>query len=264
MCTWEQKNCEMNKCLSLVHLTSRIGPQSSGSDESLLGSSDAPKVTLIRRAPSRSPAPMLRKSFSANVGGIIHDMFDGRSVMDFPATRGSLLQGMKKIAVAFLVGLCVTTFAQDAVEPPDHGAYYKAKDGWQKLELLTATGNKVGAFSGVTITYLKPNSPVQLSDRRPVFYVKTTPDKEQQMSVAARTTVIVLLDNKDDHRELKVIKSGLFGAKAGYDKKRMPDVTMHSINNLMITITPNEDLAPGEYLLTWNSMGSVGYDFGIK
>jgi hypothetical protein len=90
--------------------------------------------------------------------------------------------------------------------------------------LLTATGNKVAALSGVTMTYLKPEAPVQLSDRRPVFYIKTTPDKEQQMAVAARTTVIVLLDKKNDHRELKVIKSGLFGAKAGYDKKRMPDV----------------------------------------
>jgi hypothetical protein len=26
--------------------------------------------------------------------------------------------------------------AQDSAEPPDHGAYYKAKDGWQKLEIL--------------------------------------------------------------------------------------------------------------------------------
>lgn len=152
---------------------------------------------------------------------------------------------MKRIAITVLVGLCVMSFAQDAVEPPDHGAYYKAKDGWQKLELLTATGNKVAAFSGVTMTYLKPEAPVQLSDRRPVFYIKTTPDKEQQMAVAARNTVIVLLDKKSDHRELKVIKSGLFGAKAGYDKKRMPDVTLHSVNSLMITITPNEDLAPG-------------------
>jgi hypothetical protein len=29
----EQKNYEMNKCLSLVHLTSRIGHQSGNSDE---------------------------------------------------------------------------------------------------------------------------------------------------------------------------------------------------------------------------------------
>lgn len=171
---------------------------------------------------------------------------------------------MKKIAIAMLLGLCVASFAQDAAEPPNHGAYYRAKDSWQKLQLLTATGNKVAAFSGVTVSYRGAEAPVQLLDRRPVFYIKTTPDKEQQMAVAARTTVIVLLSKKNDHRELQTIKSGLFGAKAGYDKKRMPGVALHSINNLMITVTPDQDLEPGEYLLTWNSTGGVGYDFGIK
>src|SRR5580698_7579118 len=43
----------MNKCLSLVHLTSRIGPQSSGSDESASRFLRCPKPYLIRRAPSR-------------------------------------------------------------------------------------------------------------------------------------------------------------------------------------------------------------------
>ena len=33
-CAWEQKNCEMNKCLSLVHLTSTVGHQSGNSDKS--------------------------------------------------------------------------------------------------------------------------------------------------------------------------------------------------------------------------------------
>ncbi len=171
---------------------------------------------------------------------------------------------MKKIAIAMLLGLCVVSFAQDAAEPPDHGAFYKTKDGWQKLELLRQSGVNAGAFSGVTVSYRGAEAPVQLLDRRPSFYIKTTPDKEALMARASRDTVIVLLNKKGDHRELQIIKSGLFGAKAGYDKKRMPDVALLSINNLMITITPNEDLAPGEYLLTWESMGSYGYDFGIK
>jgi hypothetical protein len=171
---------------------------------------------------------------------------------------------MKNIVIIVLLTLCVACFAQDGTESPDHGAFYKTKDGWQKLELLRQSGVKAGAFSGVTVSYRGAEAPVQLADRRPVFYLKTTPDKEAMMARASRDTVIVLLDKKDDHRELKVIKSGLFGAKAGYDKKRLPEVTLHSINSLMITITPNEDLAPGEYLLTWESMGGYGYDFGIK
>ncbi len=46
MCAWEQKNYEMNKCLSLVHLTSRIGSQSSGSDESTSWFLRCPKPDL--------------------------------------------------------------------------------------------------------------------------------------------------------------------------------------------------------------------------
>ncbi len=176
---------------------------------------------------------------------------------------------MKNVAIALLLGLCVAGFAQDVAEPPDHGAYYKAKDGWQKLELLTTTGsnihvNALTLHGGAKQIYRGAEAPVQLSDRRPVFYIKTTPDKEQQLAVAARDTVIVFLSKKEDHRELQTVKSGLTGVKSGMDKKLLPDVTLHSINNLMFTVTPNQDLAPGEYLLTWNAMGSVGYDFGIK
>ena len=46
MCAWEQKSYEMNKCLSLVHLTSRIGSQSSGSDESTSMVPQMPKPDL--------------------------------------------------------------------------------------------------------------------------------------------------------------------------------------------------------------------------
>jgi hypothetical protein len=176
---------------------------------------------------------------------------------------------MKNIVAVLLLGLCAVAFAQDAVEPPDHGAYYKTKDGWQKLELLTTSGSNVHVnaltlHGGNKQLYRGAEAPVQLSDRRPVFYIKTTPDKEQQLAIASRDTVIVLLTKKEDHRELQNIKTGLTGVKSGMDKKLLPDVTLHSVNNLMFTVTPNQDLAPGEYLLTWNSMGSVGYDFGIK
>jgi hypothetical protein len=159
--------------------------------------------------------------------------------------------------------VCVSN-AQDSAAPPDHGAYYKTNDGWRKLQPLTTMGASVHAFSGVTISYRGAEAPIQLSDRRPVFYIRTTPDKEAMMAIAARNMVIVLLDKKEDHRELQTVKSGLFGAKAGLDKKRMPEVTLHSVNNLMISVTPNQDLAPGEYLLTYDAMARVGYDFGIK
>ncbi len=51
MCAWEQKNYEMNKCLSLVHLTSRVGAQSSDSNKSTSRFLRRLNFTLIRRAP---------------------------------------------------------------------------------------------------------------------------------------------------------------------------------------------------------------------
>jgi len=101
-----------------------------------------------------------------------------------------------KITVALVIGLCVASIAQDSAEPPGHGAYYKTKDGWQKLEVLTATSTDVRAFSGMTISYREAEAPVQLSDRRPVFYIKTTPDRERLMAVASRSTVIVCLTRR--------------------------------------------------------------------
>jgi hypothetical protein len=29
-------------------------------------------------------------------------------------------------------------------------------------------------------------------------------------------------------------------------------------------VTPNEDLKPGEYMVTFSALGRSGYDFGIK
>jgi len=86
----------------------------------------------------------------------------------------------RNLAVAVLVALCAVAVAQDSAEPPDHGTYYKSKDGWQKLELLTSTGVSVHAFSGVIVSYRGSAAPVQMSDRRPVFYLKSAPDKETQ------------------------------------------------------------------------------------
>jgi hypothetical protein len=55
VCAWEQKNYEMNKCLSLVHLTSTVGHQSGNSDESTPRFLRRQNLTSMRRAPNRSP-----------------------------------------------------------------------------------------------------------------------------------------------------------------------------------------------------------------
>ena len=163
-----------------------------------------------------------------------------------------------KIAVVIFISLCAVSIAQNTAEPPDHGAYYRAKDGWQKLEILTTTGASVHAFSGVIVSYRGAESPVQLSDRRPVFYIKATPDKEAQLAVTARNTVIVLLDKKKDHRELQTVKSGLFGAKGRTGQEAFAGRDSAFNQHLLISITPNQDLVPGEFCLRTIQWGASG------
>jgi hypothetical protein len=44
----------------------------------------------------------------------------------------------------------------------------------------------------------------------------------------------------------------------------MPDVTARAISDGIFILTPNEDLKPAEYMVTFSALGNTGYDFGIK
>jgi hypothetical protein len=56
----------------------------------------------------------------------------------------------------------------------------------------------------------------------------------------------------------------MFTFKAGFSKDRMPDITTKTVADGIFMVTPNEDLQPGEYMITFSSIGNSGYDFGIK
>jgi hypothetical protein len=57
-CAREQKNYEMNKCLSLVHLTSRIGSQSSGWHDTTSWSLRCPNPVFCTEAQLSSRQPL--------------------------------------------------------------------------------------------------------------------------------------------------------------------------------------------------------------
>jgi len=162
---------------------------------------------------------------------------------------------MKTIIIAVLFGLCVASFAQDVVEPPGYGVYYKSKDGWQRLDYARPLGASAGAFSGATLNYHGAEAALQITDRRPVFYFNRVP--------TARNALIIRFEKKKDQREVQVIRSHVLTANSGPDKKHLPDVTVQSVNDHLVSITPSEDLPSGEYLLS-DSGGYGGYDFGIK
>jgi hypothetical protein len=78
-----------------------------------------------------------------------------------------------------------------------------------------------------------------------------------------RDIVLVRFDKKKDHRELQMTSgASVFTFKAGFSKEKTPDIVVNRISESVFTITPQQDLAPGEYLLTFG-LGASGFDFGI-
>jgi hypothetical protein len=98
-----------------------------------------------------------------------------------------------------------------------------------------------------------------LSDRRPAFTFVS------QSDVSTQAITLLRLDVKKDHREAQYSEIGVWTGVKVEDKNTIP-LTVNRIpdcNNL--TIVPQSDLAPGQYLLiTDAAKGADGYDFGVK
>ena len=154
------------------------------------------------------------------------------------------------------------------------GFYYKTQQGWQKLEPLAMAGGGAKHMGKMFVPGLTPQmvwtfrdaeSPAQITGRRPVFCVKEMPSLVSIAGRSRRDLVIVRFDKKKDHRELQVTNGGnMFTFKSGLSKDRMPDITAQVIADGVFMVTPNDDLKPGEYMISFSALGIQGYDFGIK
>jgi hypothetical protein len=150
--------------------------------------------------------------------------------------------------------------------------YYNSPHGMQPLEPISTVGmemNSVGdrlANPPQTIwAFRGAESSVQLSSRRPVFYVSQNAALDEVVGRREHDLVIIQFDMKNDCRELFTTGDGImFTVKRAIPKDHMPDVLTTRIGNGLFTVTPASDLEPGEYLVTFSSEGVGGYDFGIK
>jgi hypothetical protein len=186
-----------------------------------------------------------------------------------------------KIRVIVLGLLALSIFrgvaAQDkTVEstPPSDGFYYKTSQGWQKLEPLAMAGGGLKHMGKMFVPGLTPQmvwtfrgaeAPIQSTDKRPTFCIKELPQLADIAGRSGRDLLIVRFEKKKDHRELQTTNGGnMFTFKAGLSKDRMPDITTKTVADGLFIVTPNEDLKPGEYMITFSALGNSGYDFGIK
>ena len=189
---------------------------------------------------------------------------------------------MKKILPVQLFALLISVIAcgaQNTAVPKDvqslaDGFYYQSSQGWKMLEPISMAGGGLKHVGKMFVPGLTPQmvwtfrgaeAPVQIEDKRPTFCIKELPSLASVAGRSERDLVIVRFDKKKDRRELQTTNGGnMFTFKAGLSKDRTPDITTKTIADGVFIVTPNEDLKPGEYMLTFGALGNTGYDFGVK
>jgi hypothetical protein len=82
-------------------------------------------------------------------------------------------------------------------------------------------------------------------------------------AISERDFVLVRMDPKSDHREIRVAKVGAWTAnsKTGYDEKKLVAITV-TRKGETLEITPAADLDAGEYFMT-AGFSPIGFDFGV-
>jgi hypothetical protein len=165
-----------------------------------------------------------------------------------------------KVILAALIA--VAAFAQDSP-----GMYVDQSGSLVKMEHVPfgGTGTKDVAKSvfvpgvGPKVIWEFPGAqaPIRVS-ARPRFVYQLRPNQ----TISERDVVIVRMDQKSDHREIRVAKTGAFtlNTRTGYDEKKLISVTVTRKSDTL-EISPATDLDAGEYYVT-AGFSPVGFDFG--
>jgi len=184
---------------------------------------------------------------------------------------------MKKISLVLLAVVLLTagpTKAQSApTAPPDlpteYGVYAKTANGWMKLDPVVPFGagpRHVArmfvptGFPQIVLTFRDPVAPLELTEAKPIFYVRQATDTEEVPGRTPRDLMIVSFDRKKDHRELAISSGGsIFTLKAGLDPKHIVSVAIEKIEPGLFSISPKAGLLAGEYLITYG-LDLAAYD----
>ncbi len=151
--------------------------------------------------------------------------------------------------------------------PTAPGAYYHQDDAkWVRLESPTASRSKtkgMGMFIetaglsnlDMTTIYRGAHAATQIPDAQPTFYVRDLG--------SATDAVIVQLTQKKDSRSLQTSSSdATVDNKGGFKKAAIRKVKVSVYSDNSFSITPEDELKPGEYLLAFGN-SDVSFDFGI-
>ncbi len=151
--------------------------------------------------------------------------------------------------------------------PPAAGVYYKGEGGWVALArpVLAATKTQgmehfldTYGWSNLnrTIVFQGTTAAIHISNIRPTFYVRSVG--------SAQDVLIVRLDRKKDTREVQASSTtASVNNKEGFKRGSICRVTATVLSKDVYSITPEENLKAGEYLLVFGH-AETAFDFGVQ
>ncbi len=151
--------------------------------------------------------------------------------------------------------------------PAGPGVFYAQSSGkWTKLDPAFVDHSKVKGMDAyidtdgytalnMTYEYLGASAPLQLTGRQPVFYARGVGSPQYAQ--------IVQLAKKRNSRTIRTVAQEMsVSNRGGFKRDEIRPVTVTALSDGSYSITPVNDLKPGEYLLALGS-AVTGFDFGI-
>src|ERR1043166_2514011 len=177
----------------------------------------------------------------------------------------------------------------DPTAAHEAGIYlYQEKDGQRKLTQLEPSISKQQKTGGVFASAMTgglakikfkaalagQNAPLQIEDRRPIFYfyfeVKNAGlSSNTYYATSPNEFVLVKLDQKANTREVTVSQANAFGAQSGTMDKAARGMKVEKLGPGVYKVTTQEDLTEGEYAFyngggAGPSGGAKLLDFGVR
>jgi hypothetical protein len=173
----------------------------------------------------------------------------------------------------------------DPLAPHDPGIYmmFPARER-ARLVLIERAGpgrRKAGNLFASAMTYgvvktkmvaeiAGPHAPLRTTDPKPEFYLYFPPvgnlGAADSISSPEQFTLLAL-DDKKDHRETTILRSGITGSSFGSDEKMTVRFSVEKIRPYAYRVDPDVELKPGEYAFVAAtgvaSSGVAVFDFGV-
>jgi hypothetical protein len=150
--------------------------------------------------------------------------------------------------------------------PPASGVYFRKDAYWQQLKTAALSGAKTKGLTQyiqtdgyipfqTDLTCINPRSEFRISSTKPIFYVR---------GVGSPTDAMILqFSRKKDSRYIEASPSdATIDNKGGFSRETIRKVKTVSFSDKSFSVTPVQELKPGEYLLIFGGT-AAGYDFGV-